>query len=80
MVEEKQQKKAGIEGPLLGLGICICLFVGAVIAAFFSMFIGPWGGGSSSPLLELSLVVPVLGFVACLVWLAAVLVQRRSEK
>ena len=79
MSTDEPEKKLSVAGPLIGLVISVCLFVAAMVPAILSMFIGPWNG-TTSPFITVGLLAPVVGFMACLIWLVTVVIQKRSDK
>jgi len=77
---EPPKQPTSLAWPIIGSAICVILFVLAMVHAFFTMLTSGWGGGSSSPTMDFTLLAPVAGFVCCVIWMTVVLVRRYRQR
>ena len=78
--QEPSRQSLSQAWPITGLAICVLLFILATLHAFLTLFTGSWGGGADSPLLDFTLVAPVAGFVACLIWSIVLFFRNRRPR
>ena len=79
MIEEQPQKKSKTRKPIIGLAICVCWFVVAVIVCAVWLY-----DKSCLPLslsdLTLILLAPLVCSIVPLTWLAVVLFQSYFDE
>ena len=79
--ESPVRSPLSVAKPLIGMAICVCLFVVSIMLAISLCGGLNSGGGNSamSAFVFFLLVGSVLGFIGCLLWLVIVLILNASR-